>query len=256
MYWTDVIKEHIQTLKPVDITPQLIQRILGLVDLTSLNSTDTEQSVTTLCEKAQTPWGPVAAVCVYPQFVHLAVVELNHTPVKVATVTNFPEGENTLDSVLMEIGRALQDGVQEIDVVFPYQRYLAGEREYAQTFISTCKAACGERVLLKAILETGILSDLDKIANASLDVLGAGADFIKTSTGKVSQGATLEAAAVMLLVAQQAVSQLKRECGVKIAGGVREIHQAAQYVELADNIMGRERVKTSTFRIGTSKLLA
>lgn len=254
MYWGDRVKEQIETLKPITITPQLMERMYGLIDLTSLNSEDTEHNIAAFFEKAQTPLAHVAAVCVYPQFVRLAATQFTATPIKVATVVNFPEGINSLDSVLIEINRALQDGAQEIDVVFPYQRYLAGERQYIHTFISTCKAACGEKVLLKVILETGVLLDPAIIADASLDVLTAGADFIKTSTGKIPEGATLEAAVTMLLVIKHIAPQLKRKLGIKISGGIRKISQAAQYIELANTIMGHEWVNASTFRIGASKL--
>lgn len=255
MYWDKVINENIQALKPVKDSPQLLQRVFELIDLTSLNATDTEASIAAFCEKAQTSLGHVAAVCVYPQFVRLVAAQFAGTAIKAATVVNFPDGNTPLESVLIEIGRAVQDGAQEIDVVFPYQRYLSGDRQYAQSFVLACKATCGEKVSLKMILETGILSNPATIADASIDALTSGADFIKTSTGKVANGATLEAAATMLLVLRQATLQLKRNMGIKISGGVREIHQAAQYIELADNIMGKDWVTPATFRIGASQLV-
>lgn len=255
MQWSEAIKEHIQALKPVKISVALVQRIMGLIDLTSLNETDTEASVAAFSEKAKTPFGHVAAVCVYPQFAQLVTDIFAGTPIKTATVANFPEGNTPLDEVLIEIGRALEDGVQEIDVVFPYSRYLAGERQYAQTFVMSCKAACGDDVTLKVILETGALSDTTIIADASYDALTAGADFIKTSTGKIATGASFEAAATILLVIRHLNPQLGRYAGIKISGGIRELQQAAQYVELADNIMGRDWVTSKTFRIGASKLV-
>lgn len=254
MYWADAIQEQIKALKSVEKTPQLLERVVKLIDLTSLNADDTEASIAALCEKAQTIYGHVAAVCVAPQFTRLVAAQFAGSPIKTATVANFPDGSTPLENVLIEIGRSLQDGAQEIDVVFPYHRYLAGERQYALNFVAACKAACGD-VTLKVILETGVLLDASIIADASLDVLTAGADFIKTSTGKIAEGASLEAVAVMLLVLHHAAPQLKRQVGIKISGGVRTIEQAAQYIELADNIMGRDWVSSSTFRIGTSKLI-
>lgn len=254
MYWAESTQEFIHTLKPVKPDPALIKRILSVVDLTSLNATDTESSLASFFEKAQTPFGHVAAVCVYPTFLRLAAAEFAKSPVKVATVVNFPEGEASLESVLIDIGSALQNGAQEMDVVFPYRRYLAGERKSAQQFVTACKAACGE-VTLKVILETGAMKDLEMIADASLDVLMAGADFIKTSTGKINVGASLEAAAIMLLVIREVSPKLRRQVGIKISGGVREIQQAVQYLQLADNIMGRDWTTPSTFRIGASKLV-
>jgi deoxyribose-phosphate aldolase len=253
MQWADEVKEYTQAIKPVKQDIPLMQRLLGFIDFTRLNENDSEANIAAFCEKAQLPLGHVAAVCVYPEFVRLAAAQFADTPVKVATVANFPEGSSSIESVLLEIGSALEDGAQEIDVVFPWQRYLAGEREYAQSFINSCKAACGDKVVLKVILETGAFSDLAVIAEAAKDVLTAGADFIKTSTGKIAQGATLDAAAVMLLVIRH--TQLKRKAGIKISGGVKGIEQALQYLQLAESIMGREWVSPATFRIGTSRLV-
>lgn len=255
MQWTEAVQEQLRTLAPVTLNAALAQRVIGLVDLTSLNDTDTESSIATFCAKANTPLGHVAAICVYPQFVRQVAAEFGVTPIKTATVVNFPDGDDSLETVLIQIGRAIQDGAQEIDVVFPYTRFLAGERQYAHQFIASCKAACGTDALLKVILETGALVDPAIIAEAAYESLTAGADFIKTSTGKTAQGATLEAAATMLLVIKHVMPQLKRRMGIKIAGGIRELAQAAQYLELADHIMGREWVTPATFRIGASKLV-
>lgn len=255
MQWSQAIEECIQTLKPIKKTPALMQRIVSLMDLTSLNESDTEASIAAFCEKAQTPFGPVAGVCVYPKFVRLVASQFAGTSINAVTVANFPEGSNPLESVLIEINGALEDGAQEIDVVFPYHRYLAGEQQYVQTFVSTCRLACGDELKLKMILETGILSDPTLIADACYDVLTAGADFVKTSTGQKSSGVTLEAAAAMLLVIRHLTPQLKRPVGVKVSGGIKEWQQAAQYLELADQILGRTAVSPATFRIGSSTLL-
>lgn len=255
MDWTEAIKEQIATLKPVRKSQEVVQRIFPLLDLTSLNDNDTEASIATFIQKALSSYGHVAAVCVYPQFIRLVADQFAGSKVKAATVANFPEGSSSLETVLLEIGSALEDGAQEIDVVFPYERYLAGERQYAQTFVSECKAACGHDVKLKVILETGALQDPAIIADAAYDAIAAGADFLKTSTGKMSEGATLEAAATLLLVIRHARSQISRPIGFKASGGIRSVDQAAQYVELADNIMGHDWVTPETFRIGASKLV-
>lgn len=254
MQWSEAIKEHIQALKSVQPTQVLVERIIRLIDLTSLNNDDTEESVTELFKRARTPFGDVAAVCINPDFVGLAAAEFAGSNIKTATVANFPSGDSALESVLAEINYALDLGAQEIDVVFPYLRYLAGERQYTHQFILACKAACGDAAL-KVILETGALSDPAIIADASYDALAAGADFIKTSTGKFHTGATLEAAAVMLLVVRHITPQLKHRVGIKVSGGIRELNQAVQYVMLADDIMGKGWVTASTFRIGASKLI-
>lgn len=255
MQWSETVMEYVTALKPIKLNDAVRQRLISLMDYTNLNPEDSESDIAAFFEKAQTPFGPVAAVCILPQFVHFALDEFRDSSIRVATVANFPEGVSSLETVLLEIGSALENGVQEIDIVFPYHRYLAGERQYVQSFISMCKEACGEHVLLKVILETGVLKEAPIIADASYDALAAGADFIKTSTGKLSEGATLEAAATMLLVAKHIAPQLKRPVGVKVSGGIKTASDAIQYLELADNILGGKIVKPQTFRIGASKLL-
>lgn len=255
MYLSNVIADILRDLPAVDASPADIHKLIGLIDLTSLNDTDTNASIAAFCEKAQTSFGHVAAVCVYPQFVRLCAAQFAGTPVRTATVVNFPEGRDDLDSVLLATGRALDDGAQEIDVVFPYSRFLAGDKDFAHIFVESCKAACGDNVQLKVILETGAMPDVESIAEASRVALIAGADFIKTSTGKIPAGASLEAAAAMLLVIRELTPQLKRRSGIKVSGGIREIPQAAAYVELAEKIMGKDWVAPETFRIGASRLV-
>jgi deoxyribose-phosphate aldolase len=255
MQWSEAIKQHIDTLRPVKKNAALAQRVLSLIDLTSLNASDTDETMIALFQKAQTVYGHVASVCIGQQFVRMAATEFAESPVKVATVANFPEGSTPLDGVLIEINRALQEGAAEIDVVFPYARYLAGEQQYAHTFVESCKAACGDQVILKVILETGALADASIIADASLTAITAGADFIKTSTGKIAEGATLEAVATMLLVIQHAAPKLKRPIGIKVSGGIRELSQAAEYLELTEQMMGKKWVTPDTFRFGSSKLV-
>lgn len=231
------------------------KRLYELLDLTSLNDTDTDASVALFSEKARTALGEVAAVCVYPRFVSLVAAQMAGSTVQVATVVNFPSGDASLETVLIEINQALTAGANEIDVVFPYRRYLAGERAFAQSFVAACKAACGESVLLKVILETGVLQDASVIANAAHDALMNGADFVKTSTGKAPVGATLEAAATLLEVAKRLQPECRRPLGVKVSGGIRTLAEAAAYVALADDLWGREHVTPATFRIGASRLV-
>lgn len=253
MQWSDeIINDTIHNLHPIAINEALLRKLISVIDLTSLNANDTEATIANLCADARTSLGNVAALCVHPKFVRLVATEFSKTAIKTAAVINFPEGNAALESVLLEIGRALQDGAQEIDVVFPYLAYLNGKKEYAHTFITECKAVCGENVILKIILETGALLDSTIIADATATALKAGADFIKTSTGKIQNGATLEAAATILLV--MARMNVKNK-GIKISGGVRDIQQAAQYIELAAHIMGQDWVNPQHFRIGASQLV-
>lgn len=255
MQWSEAVQEYLNQLKPVKVNDALKQRVVQLMDLTSLNSDDTESSVAALCQKAETDYGHVAAICVMPLFVRQVAAQFHESAIKTATVANFPTGEATLESTMIEIGRAIQDGAQEVDVVFPYHRYLAGEQHYAQTFIESCKAACGDDVMLKVILETEALGDVPVIADACFDVITAGADFVKTSTGKLSTGATLESCATMLLVIKHVLEKTHRQIGFKAAGGIKTLSQAGEYIELADLILGRERVNAAHFRLGASRLI-
>lgn len=216
----------------------------SLIDLTSLNDADTADDILSLCQKAK----HVAAVCVFPRFVETAVAALQSSTVKIATVANFPRGEDQLDDVLSLIKTAVKAGAQEVDVVWPYSRYLAGEKEFACHFIRECKKT---GVLLKVILETGVLEDAKIISAASHDAISSGADFLKTSTGKVAVGATLTAAEAMLL----AIKHSGKPVGFKASGGIRSAEQAMEYIALAERIMGPNWVSAKTFRIGTSRLL-
>lgn len=226
------------------------KKLLSLIDLTSLNDSDSSESITALCQKAVTSLGHVAAVCVYPQFVKKASSLLVGTPVKIATVVNFPHGTDPLDLVSELIQQVVHDGAQEVDVVFPYSEYLAGHKFAARDFIKTCKEQCGEHILLKVILETGALQDPEVIAEVAREAVEAGADFLKTSTGKIAVGATLEAAQAMLMV----IKESDRLVGLKVSGGVRTIEQAEKYISLAEQIMGEGWVSPETFRIGASQL--
>lgn len=246
MSWDEAIRDYL----PVTTDKVDARKIMRFIDLTSLNEADTESSVMGVLSKACNPLGQVAAVCVYPRFIPLVSNQLANSSVRTATVVNFPHGTASLASVLDEIDQAVQDGADEIDLVFPYHRYLAGSREWVCGFIQTCKAACRSS-LLKVILETGAFSDLNVIAEASHDVLSAGADFIKTSTGKTPANATLEAAAVMLLVAKT----LNRNQGVKVSGGIKSAKQAFDYLMLAERIRGSDGVTPKTFRLGASRLV-
>ena len=160
--------------------------IFSLLDLTNLNETDTEDNIKLLCSQASGPLGHVAAICIYPQFVALAKKNIKNSAVKIATVSNFPKGNKTLTMVLQEIKQAIADGANEIDVVIPYQDYLAGKISEVKDFITACKIACGKNILLKVILESGILQKPEIITQVSRDVILSGADFIKTSTGKTA----------------------------------------------------------------------
>jgi len=169
----------------------------------------------------------------------------------VATVVNFPDGGNDIARALRETHRALAAGADEIDVVYPWRAHLGGDRDGAVLLLRECRAACGKKVL-KAILETGEQGDPLLIRELSLAAIGAGADFIKTSTGKTKIGATPAAARTML----EGIRDSGGRVGFKAAGGVRTLADAGGYLALADEILGIGWATPSRFRIGASALLA
>jgi deoxyribose-phosphate aldolase len=230
----------------MDNTAQLI----SLIDLTSLNTDDTENSITHLCQQAFTSQGNVAAVCIYPQFISLAKSLVNNTSVKIATVANFPQGNSDIKQVAQAVEQALQAGVDEVDVVIPYRDCLQGNYQTSELLVKTCKQLCRDHVL-KVILETGELADNKLIYQVSCRMLEQGADFIKTSTGKVAIGATVEAATAML----QAIKAVNPAAGFKASGGVRTPEQAQTYFNLASQIMGTAWCTSQHLRIGASSLL-
>jgi len=222
--------------------------MVALVDLTSLTGEETDADIAALCEQARTPAGPVAAVCVYGASVTPAVSELDGTGIPVAAVANFPEGDLDADRAVRETEQAVADGAREIDVVLPWRAFEAGDRAGAMAVVEAAREACP--VLLKVILESGRLKEPEVIGAAARDALAIGADFVKTSTGKLEPAATLPAAAVML--------EAVRDHGLggfKASGGIRTADDAAAYLELADALFGPEWATPATFRFGASSLL-
>lgn len=227
------------------------QDVIPLLDLTSLNDTDNEEVISSLCVRAQTSHGNVAAVCIYPQFVATAKNILQYSKIKIATVANFPNGNSSVSSVTTTIKNSIADGADEIDVVIPYQDFLIHHDENSlATFVNNCKSVCGN-IILKVILETGALNDPELIYSASSAAIRGGADFLKTSTGKININATLQAAAVMLLT----IKENGNHCGFKASGGIRTLQQANPYLALAAQICDPEWISPQHFRIGASSLL-
>ena len=230
-------------------------RALKLMDLTTLNDDDTDQKVIDLCHAAKSAVGNTAAVCIYPRFVPIAKKTLREqgTPdVKIATVTNFPHGNDDIDIAVAETKAAVAYGADEVDVVFPYRALMAGNAEVGFELVKQCKAACGD-ILLKVIIETGELKEETLIKQASEICIKAGADFIKTSTGKVPENATPEYARMMLeVIRDMGVAQT---VGFKPAGGVRTAEDAALYLAMADDILGDSWVDSRHYRFGASSLL-
>ncbi|PKH22579.1 deoxyribose-phosphate aldolase [Enterobacterales bacterium CwR94] len=240
-----------------DVTQAAI-RALKLMDLTTLNDDDTAEKVIALCQQAKSPAGNTAAICIYPRFIPVARKALREqgTPeIKIATVTNFPHGNDDIEIAVAETRAAVAYGADEVDVVFPYRALMAGNTQVGLDLVKACKAVCAEaNVLLKVIIETGELKSEALIRQASEIAIDAGADFIKTSTGKVAVNATPHSAELMLrVIAEKGVQD---RVGFKPAGGVRTAEDAALYLQLADEILGADWADARHYRFGASSLLA
>jgi deoxyribose-phosphate aldolase len=224
---------------------------LSLLDLTNLRDDCDNAAIDNLCLRAQTPYGNTAAICIWPRFVaHARQILGPDHPVRIATVVNFPSGELPVEDVAAETRKAVQDGADEIDLVIPYKAFIAGDEEAVTTMVAAVRAACPNSCL-KVILETGEIKSRELVRLASELAIAAGADFIKTSTGKVQVNATLEAADIMLT----AIRQSRAKVGFKPAGGISTVADADLYLRLAETIMGPNWIMPSTFRFGASSLL-
>lgn len=225
---------------------------LACLDLTSLNDADTEADIAKLCQRAQGPYGPVAAVCVWPRLAAFARAQLPAT-ISVAAVANFPHGNADVDAAVRDTLQIVQAGAQEVDVVLPYKALMAGDEAAVTTLLSAVRRAC-PGLLLKVILETGELNTPELIQRASQLALDAGADFLKTSTGKTPINATPEAARLMLsAIATHPVAN--DHAGFKASGGVRTVQEAMVYEALTQQMLGVRALKPKRFRIGASSLL-
>jgi deoxyribose-phosphate aldolase len=229
---------------------EIMRRALSCLDLTDLTETGSDHGIDELCAKAMSPHGPVAAVCVWPQFVSRAREGLKGSDVRIATVVNFPSGGEDVERVIDDVHEALGDGAHEIDLVLPYDALRRGQADAAAARVVAVRDVIDQSRLLKVILETGELRDPALIAAASRLAIEAGADFIKTSTGKTPVSATPEAAEIML----GAIKEAGRPVGFKPSGGIRTVADAALYLNLADRIMGAGWATPQTFRIGASSL--
>lgn len=231
----------------------LARRALAAMDLTRLESNDTAAQIGAFCQRALTPFGPPAAICVYPEHVATArtvLDQLGLPSVPIAAVANFPDGSTELARVRSEIASARAEGAAEIDLVMPWRTLLAGDEAAVRALLDAARAATGD-ARLKTILETGELVDADIIRRASLIAIDCGADFIKTSTGKVPVNATPEAARITLT----AIRDCGGRCGFKAAGGIRSVAEAAVYFALADELLGPDWATPAHFRLGASALL-
>ena len=223
-----------------------LRRALSLVDLTRLERPDDAAAIDALAAKAVSEAGRVAAICVYPEWIERVL----DAGVPVAAVANFPAGEDDPDLAAREAAGAVEAGASEVDVVVPWRAFAAGEAQAVERVVAATRGAIGDGVGLKAILETGSLDGAEQIRDAGERALGAGADFLKTSTGKVGPGASPHATRVLLELVRDA-----GHGGVKASGGIRTAAQAAEYLALADEVMGPGWATPERFRLGASALV-
>jgi len=236
------------------------------MDLTTLEGSDTPGKVTALCAKAIRPLAgdasipSVAAICVYSDLARVAAHELAGTGIHVASVaTAFPSGRASLDVKLADVRYAIAEGADEVDMVIDRGAFLAGNYDLVYSEIVAVKEACaaagGDGAHLKVILETGELATYDNVRRASWLAMLAGADFIKTSTGKVSPAATLPVTMVMLEAVRDFREAHGRQVGVKAAGGIRTAKDAIRYLVLVNETAGEDWLDPDWFRLGASSLL-
>ena len=259
------IEERVQSLTRRSIKREsklwALDLAIRMMDLTTLEGADTPGKVAALCSKAMRPdpvdpsVPPVAAVCVYPNLVATAKARLAGSGVKVAAVaTAFPSGQSPLPVKLADVRAAVELGADEIDMVIDRGAFLSGRYAKVYDEIVQVKEACGD-AHLKVILETGELGTYDNVRRASLLAMAAGADFIKTSTGKVNPAATLPVTLCMLEAIRDVHDETGRVVGMKPAGGIRTAKQAIQYLVVLHETLGLRWMTPDLFRFGASSLL-
>lgn len=227
---------------------------LRCLDLTSLNDADDEAAIARLCARAQGAHGAVAAVCVWPRLAAHAR-RLLPPSIAVAAVANFPAGGTDIDAALRDVRQIVAAGAQEVDVVLPWRALRDGDAVASEALLRAVRAACAG-LRLKVILESGELQDEALVARASTLALAAGADMLKTSTGKTPHGATLQAAETMLrAIAAQARAPALAQPGLKVSGGIRRVADVLPYFALCRRHGGDAALQPQRLRIGASSLL-
>jgi len=247
-------------------SPEIYRKCFSLMDLTTLHTDDTAESVKTLVRKAngvvtQLPGYPLpASVCVFSNFASVVKDSRCCDDLHVTVVSAcFPSSQSFLEVKARECELAVENGADEVDIVLALNSFLAGDYDAASSEIRTIrevvdKAACGRKIILKVILETGLLASCESIARASFLAMEAGADFIKTSTGKVSVNATPAAAAIMCRCIAAYYAKTGRKVGFKAAGGISTAKDALGYYCIVSSILGKEWLCKDLFRFGVSSL--
>jgi deoxyribose-phosphate aldolase len=237
-----------------------LKLVLSMIDLTTLEGKDSKGKVQQLCYKAMHPHDSitniptVAAICVYPSHVRTAKNALKGSNIKVASVaTAFPSGQSSLETKIDDVKFAVEEGADEIDMVLSRGKFLSGNYQYVFDEIVAVKKACG-KAHLKVILETGELDTLENVRKASELAIYAGADFIKTSTGKIQPAATMQVTYVMLDAIKDYFIKTNKMVGMKPAGGISTAKKALQYLVMLNEVLGEKWMNNNYFRIGASSL--
>ena len=252
-----IIAEKVSANDTVDVKKFLF----GSIELTTLKTTDSDTSVLAFTERVndfdnQYPDMPhVATVCVYPCFANTVAESLEVDGVEIACVSgSFPSSQARIEVKIAETSLAVADGATEIDIVMPVGKFLSGDYEGVCDDIAELKAACGENVPMKVILETGALKTATNIKKAALLSMYAGADYIKTSTGKLQPAATPEAAYVMCQAIKEYYDETGIQIGFKPAGGINSVMDAIIYYTIVKEVLGEKWLTNKWFRLGTSRL--
>ena len=254
------VAEIIEKKVPENDTLAVKKFLMGSVELTTLKTTDSEESVLAFTEKvnkfedAYPDLPHIATICVYPCFAKIVSQSLEVEGVEVTCVSgSFPSSQALIEIKTVETALALKDGATEIDIVMSVGKYLSGDYETVCDEISELKAICGERKM-KVILETGLLPSASDIKKASLLAMYAGADYIKTSTGKEKPAATPEAAYVMCQAIKEYYDKTGIQIGFKPAGGLNTVHDALIYYTIVKEVLGEKWLTNQWLRLGTSRL--
>lgn len=252
-----IIAEKVSANDTIDVKKFLF----GSIELTTLKTTDSDTSVLAFTERVndfdnQYPDMPhVATVCVYPCFANTVAESLEVDGVEIACVSGaFPSSQARIEVKIAETSLAVADGATEIDIVMPVGKFLSGDYEGVCDDIAELKAACGENVPMKVILETGALKTATNIKKAALLSMYAGADYIKTSTGKLQPAATPEAAYVMCQAIKEYYDETGIQIGFKPAGGINSVMDAIIYYTIVKEVLGKKWLTNKWFRLGTSRL--
>ena len=251
-----LIEKHLDENNNIDVKKE----IFHCIDLTTLKCTDSEESVMKFTEKVNEfvdkypDLENVAAICVYPNMAEIVSDSLEADNVKIACVSGgFPSSQTFMEVKIAETAMAIHAGAEEIDIVMPVGKFLCGDYEGMCDEIGELKDVCGEKTL-KVILETGALRTASNIKKAAILAMYAGADFIKTSTGKEAISATPEAALVMCEAIKEYYKETGRKVGFKAAGGIDSVKKALAYYTIVKETLGEEWLNNGLFRIGTSRL--